>query len=119
MTDYTDAPCRTQDPEMWFSPPGPARVAALRTCLGDEATGTPACHLREACLEDALTIESLGDTQYLAGIYGGLSPNQRAKLLVPKCQRCQVAARRPLNRYCDPCAVEARKDTRKRFERAS
>lgn len=68
-----DAPCASIDPAMFFpemgTPGSPKR--AKQVCYEQ-------CPVREKCLEWALSFESQS-TSY--GIYGGLSPNERRRLL--------------------------------------
>lgn len=71
-----DAACAGTDPEAFF--PGPSESTtvrrATRVCNGDPDNGIPACPVRDACLEYAITA-NLKD-----GVWGGLTPNQRHEL---------------------------------------
>jgi WhiB family redox-sensing transcriptional regulator len=62
------ARCAESDPEAFFPAPGEVPHAALRICAG--------CPVRNDCLTDALTRR---DNAF--GVLGGLTANQRRKLL--------------------------------------
>ena len=62
------AKCAETDPEAFFPPPGTTPHAAFRICAS--------CPVRAECLTDALTRR---DNAY--GVLGGLTANQRRKLL--------------------------------------
>ena len=62
----SDALCAETAPEMFFPETGQSPAAARKLCA--------ACDVRERCLEYALS-NNLQD-----GIYGGLSPKERARL---------------------------------------
>lgn len=107
-TDYADAACRDSDPEIWYSPSHKERAIAVEACLR--------CPIREQCLQDSLAAESRGDTQYLFGIYGGMSPNQRRKLLKPVCIMCDGPRPRTSRFYCPPCGQRARASAHARYD---
>ena len=62
----SDALCAETAPELFFPEKGASSVAAKKLCA--------ACDVREQCLEYALS------NNLLDGIYGGLSPKERARL---------------------------------------
>jgi len=62
----SDALCAETAPEMFFPEKGTSSAAAKKVCA--------ACDVRERCLEYALS------NNLLDGIYGGLSPKERARL---------------------------------------
>ena len=62
----SDALCAETAPELFFPETGQSPAAARKLCA--------ACDVRERCLEYALS-NNLQD-----GIYGGLSPKERARL---------------------------------------
>lgn len=70
-----EAVCATTDPELFFndSESGGSYVAARRICA--------ICPVRDACLDDAMAFEaSNAGRRY--GMYGGLTPRERATLAV-------------------------------------
>lgn len=62
---HVDALCATEDPELWFQPG--SEDAAREVCV--------ACPVRTPCADYALRNRE----QY--GIFGGLTPEQRARIL--------------------------------------
>jgi WhiB family transcriptional regulator, redox-sensing transcriptional regulator len=64
-------PCR-RDPDAWFAEKASAMAEAARACRS--------CPAREACLRTALAWESGLGARYRFGIWGGLTPRQRAAL---------------------------------------
>ena len=62
----SDALCAETAPELFFPEKGTSSAAAKKVCA--------ACDVRERCLEYALS------NNLLDGIYGGLSPKERARL---------------------------------------
>lgn len=116
--------CEGCDTDYWFSIVPSERNLALSICNGSDER--PACPVKDACLAEAIRVESLGpltkDT--VKGVFGGLTSRQRLPLIEPRCPRCH-GPREPKRMYCPPCAVEARQEThervaaRKRMERAA
>jgi tRNA A37 threonylcarbamoyltransferase TsaD len=100
-------PCRGRDTERWFSPNREDREYAINHCL--------ACPLQAACLEEALRVESLGPVTKgrVCGIYGGVTANQRLRLIVPRCSRCH-GPRQPKHPYCPDCVVIVRRESQQR-----
>lgn len=64
-----DTPCR-QDPEAWFPPPGGSAPVARALCQ--------TCPAIDPCLEAALDFEGTVNRLGRFGIWGGLTPQQRA-----------------------------------------
>lgn len=64
-----DTPCR-QDPEAWFPPPGGSAPIARALCQ--------TCPAIAPCLEAALTFERDTKRASRFGIWGGLTPTERA-----------------------------------------
>jgi WhiB family redox-sensing transcriptional regulator len=76
--DWTRAACRGEDPELFF-PAGETGTAArdlyriaAQVCIG--------CPVARACLDRALAAEGLAPAQTRYGLFGGLTPAERAKL---------------------------------------
>ena len=108
MTNYPQAACVGHDPELWFR--------LDKTLTDRDATKLAVaicstCPVREACLAQALKDEGGVSVTGRHGIFGGLTPEQRAgtrrqaSLLAP----CGTpgAARRHRRRgevVCGPCA---------------
>ncbi|VXB24063.1 WhiB family transcriptional regulator [Citricoccus sp. K5] len=73
MDDTTDAavltPCR-QDPEQWFPAPGGTAPIARALCQ--------TCPVIDACLEAALDFEGDARRADRFGVWGGMSPQERA-----------------------------------------
>lgn len=70
--------CAEVGPEIFFAPDDPDE-AVLYTSAEARAICLR-CPVRDACLEDAMTREGDTDRGKRAGIWGGLSPEQRAAL---------------------------------------
>lgn len=71
----SEAVCATTDPELFFrdTDGGSSYMAARRICAS--------CPVREACQDDAMSFEaSTAGRRY--GMYGGLTPRERAALAV-------------------------------------
>ena len=120
--NITLAACTGTDPEVFYAQGGTyERRMALRICNGapakDGRPACPPCPVRDACLQAALRAEGLCDSGYVYGVVGGLTPQQRRKLVKPMCQRCEDTPRRWGTRYCTACAAEAHRATRDRFDR--
>ncbi len=69
--DDADTPCRA-DPDLWYSDDPDAAREATRVCCG--------CPLATACLEAALDIERGLVASRRHGVWGGLTPHQRAAM---------------------------------------
>lgn len=94
------------EPDLWYPTAGQGGtddigvIEALHICA--------TCDVRERCLEYALTHNE-------PGIWGGLTENQRRRLLrgravtpaVPRCPDCATDVSEP-GRRCNPCAAKAR-----------
>lgn len=108
MIDLTQAACVEWPSDWWFAERGPERDAALAICQG--------CPIRAACLDHALELEGTTARQGRSGIFGGLTPAQRARLPrapVPAREPCGTAsAARAHGRRGEPidaaCAVAVR-----------
>lgn len=77
------AECRGHNPA-WFAPPEdvpPSYARGKAVCMR--------CPVRDACLNDALTKEGRAPAEDRAGLWGGMSPEQRANI---------AAVRAPLRR---------------------
>ena len=79
--DWPDqAKCRDSkyDPELWFSEvPGKSRIATEHREYAKAICGL--CPVRQQCLDLAMAHES-GSHWHRFGIYGGLTPAERARL---------------------------------------
>lgn len=64
--------CGNVDPSVFFPVKGGSSREAKRIC--------GICPVKQQCLDFALERESQHDASVMAGIYGGLSPKQRAEL---------------------------------------
>jgi hypothetical protein len=67
------AACAETDPELWFPEKGGATAAAKRICDG--------CEIRLSCLQWSI------DRREQHGLWGGVSENQRKRLLAGSGQR--------------------------------
>lgn len=65
-----DAICPQTDPEAFYPERGNSTLDAKRVCAG--------CPVRAQCLDYAMTVER--DAAYRFGVWGGLSPDERARL---------------------------------------
>lgn len=68
------AECRSHNPA-WFVPPEdmpPSYARGKAVCMR--------CPVRDACLNDALTKEGHAPAEDRAGLWGGMSPEQRANI---------------------------------------
>jgi hypothetical protein len=77
------AACKGADPA-WFVPADDARTSYSRgraVCI--------CCPVRDACLTDALTREGDAEAADRAGLWGGLSPEQRANLAAVRDKRAR------------------------------
>lgn len=71
-SDWTErAACRGTYPDTWFSTDPTTVKALLRVCA--------TCPVAEACLRDALTIET--SAEYIYGVRGGLTVGQRRAMV--------------------------------------
>lgn len=79
------AACATvTDPDgVFFAPRGVNPAAARRICRG--------CAVTAACLADALAVEA--NQPYLFGVFGGLTPRERAVILRANGQTCPHCGR--------------------------
>lgn len=104
------AACTESDAELWFAHHPADRALAIAICNE--------CPIRLECLEQTIRTESVGDSKYLYGIYGGLTARERRELITPLCQRCQVAARPRSGqaRYCAPCRVVVKNEWKRKAE---
>ena len=69
--DWTlSALCAQTDPALWFPATGAGYGEARRIC--------GRCPVRDECLADALQREGVAFREYRGGMWGGLSPGQRA-----------------------------------------
>lgn len=66
------AACATVGGGMWDEPGGDDALEAVRIC-------NTACTVREACLADAMEREAGSGPEHRGGIWGGLTPKQRAR----------------------------------------
>lgn len=69
------AACRNTHPETFF----PRRLGLDHPEVQDAIAICAGCPVRQQCLEYAMTLEA--HTVYRHGIYGGLTPHQRNKLV--------------------------------------
>jgi WhiB family redox-sensing transcriptional regulator len=74
-------PCAETDPEAFFPEKGGSVHAAKRVCAG--------CHLREACLDYALTTDFGGYPP--SGVWGGSTERERRELRRALAQRPSAA----------------------------
>ena len=73
---WETVPCRQYDPEHFF-PEGKSNAAKEQAQSAIRVCGT--CELREVCLRMALDFES-GDHWHRSGIFGGTTPEERARM---------------------------------------
>lgn len=73
---YAQAACRTADPEMFFPEKGRTPEAAKAICA--------TCPVIDACLDHALTLEGNTDRSHRYGVWGGVSPKERARMVLQK-----------------------------------
>lgn len=66
-----EAVCRTTDPEVFFPTAGESPERALAICWS--------CPVRVPCLEAAMAAERHGPKNGRAGVWGGLTPQERAR----------------------------------------
>lgn len=86
--DWRDeAVCAQTDPELWFPEKGGSATQAKGVCGG--------CPVRAECLQWAL---ANGETD---GIWGGLTPGQRKKLMPKRENRRHTAARERRQRIAE------------------
>jgi hypothetical protein len=90
-----DGACIGHSPELWYADTRTpydqdARALAIALCKG--------CPVRQACLDAALAAEGMVAGKQRFGIWGGLTPGQRARLRPPS---------RPTGRVLQPCGTEA------------
>lgn len=71
-------PCDA-DPDFWF-PEGKGGHAVLHQMEAAAAICNSSCFLRERCLEVAMAAEGTAEKGYRFGVFGGLTPAQRANL---------------------------------------
>jgi WhiB family redox-sensing transcriptional regulator len=97
--------CRQADGDAWFPEKGQHANEAVAVCQ--------ACPVQAECLQYALD----HDERY--GLWGGLTPPQRAQLR-PRtdavCARCAVEPVAKGYRYCEPCRQKARIETYARYQ---
>ena len=72
--DWTQAACRGEDPELWFPESGG------RDLYGQARATCQRCPIRERCLEYAMKREGGYGRVYRAGMWGGLTSNERYQL---------------------------------------
>jgi WhiB family redox-sensing transcriptional regulator len=73
-----DALCREVGGEIFFPEDDETTVNTYR--YTDAKTVCAACTVRTACLDYAMAREGGAAHQYRGGLWGGLTPNQRAEL---------------------------------------
>lgn len=116
MTWRTDAACRDADPAIFYpSPPigRPAGAYIPATEYDQARTICAQCPVQDQCLTDAMTVER-GDRH---GMFGGLTPRERASLPWRLCAECgaRFPARRQgkggsVPKYCgDECRDASRR----------
>ena len=66
------AACAGADPSAWFPGKGGS--------YGDAAAVCDDCPVREACLDHALALEGNAPGNHRVGMWGGLTPKERARL---------------------------------------
>lgn len=107
-TDWTEAECRGYDPEAWFPGMGESGSLARSICRR--------CPIQDACLDVALTL------RIYEGIWGGLTPGERARLNPNPGQRpCKgcttlIPVGKSLPHYCPPCRDAVRRHTATAYE---
>lgn len=69
---FAQAACAGHETALWFAVPGRSYAAALAVCDG--------CEVRDACLDHALDVEADAHARYRFGVWGGTTPNGRARL---------------------------------------
>lgn len=79
-----EAACRGTDPELWFGSDA-ERTDTGRTFLSRSAVAAArvycdACPVRRQCLDMAMALEGTTTTKARAGIWGGLTPDERWRL---------------------------------------
>jgi WhiB family transcriptional regulator, redox-sensing transcriptional regulator len=75
MSWTDDAPCRELDPDLFFPSPEVALAGyagVRRVCA--------ACPVRTQCLDYAMAMEGNSDRFHRSGMWGGLTPGERAAL---------------------------------------
>ena len=77
-SDGNATPCRTNDPDLWFSDDAADIASAKRACTG--------CPRLAACLEGSL------DRDEPFGIWGGLTAKERRRVLTRNSRRLPAAA---------------------------
>ena len=87
-------PCG-EDPDFWF-PEGSVGQGALRQMKAAADICNSRCAVREACLEVAMAAEGWATADKRFGVYGGLTPAERAALVQRRSRAAQRAASREL-----------------------
>lgn len=72
--------CKNYDPRIFFTK---KNVLVAKAICAE-------CPVREKCLDWTLVLEKGGSTTARAGIYGGLSPNQRGKIALCRYGNCVI-----------------------------
>ncbi|MGW4810505.1 WhiB family transcriptional regulator [Kitasatospora cineracea] len=78
QTRRMPAPCRL-DPEGWF-PDGTVGTAARSEMKHAAGLCRTLCSIQEECLKVAMAAEGDADAKNRFGVFGGLTPGQRADL---------------------------------------
>lgn len=76
LPDLPSASCRTVDPELFYPPAGFGRPKA--ESVAKEICG--GCPERVACLESAMRAEAGESAKMRAGVWGGTTPAERARM---------------------------------------
>ena len=97
-----EAECAGAPLDVFFPEKGGSAAAARGYCNR--------CPVTAECLETAL---AMGPQQYVHGIYGGLTRDERAQLERRLCGDCG-GSRKPRRMYCDDCSARRRRESRAR-----
>jgi hypothetical protein len=87
---HQQALCREIGADAFFLPDDDTAGVSFLSIYNAAKAVCVRCPVRPACLEDAMAREGHSDRHNRAGIWGGLTPNQRAALAA--CRRKEAAA---------------------------
>lgn len=116
----TRAACEGQEPALFFGEQHEGITVTLERVAAAKAL-CAACPVSLRCLSEAVAYESGqvdGFTHEPTGIWGGMTPSERKHMIAATrcCAGCGVPIARAENRrYCEPCAVRARSESKARY----